>query len=407
VDAEDTRTVGRRLREIRYWRGMSLRAVAELAGLSESHLSRIERGQRSVDKRSTLEALAHALQVAPGELTGQPFRPADPLTAEASRTIAELQVVLTEPALGDSWTRRGRPWPELAAERHLLNTVLRPAADYASQGRVLPGLLADLHAARVHEPDHRAEVLHALMDCYHAAEELTKSLGVPGLPQLAAVHAQTVAEELDTPAWLGLAAWLRGMTVGTSSRETMLTVSQWAAAGLQSAAGSPDAAQMYGAVHLNAALASAALNRPDDTDAHLAEADEIARVVPADAPRFGQVYFGLDNVGIWRVSLAVELGVSGGKLAEIARDVDPFAVPSKARQAMFFGDLGRGLARERSTRDQAVVALRRAEEIAPQLVRNNFYIRETATDLLRRARRDVVGRELRGMAYRMGLQRVG
>jgi len=41
------------------------------------------------------------------------------------------------------------------------------------------------------------------------------------------------------------------------------------------------------------------------------------------------------------------------------------------------------------------------------LVRNNFYVRETVTDLLRRARRDVVGRELRGMAYRMGLQRVG
>lgn len=400
--AEEARAIGRRLREIRYWRRMSLRAVAELAGLSESHLSRIERGQRAVDKRSTLEGLAHVLRVAPIELTGQPFRPADPLTAEAHAAIAELQVVLAEPALGDAWAPRGRPWPQLAAELHALNTVLRPAADYASQGRVLPGLLSDLHAAMAHEPDHRAEVLHALMDSYHAAEELTKSLGVPGLPQLAAVHAQTVAEELDTPAWLGLAAWLRGMTVGTSSRETMLTVSQRAAADLQPAVGAPDAAQMYGAAHLNAALASAALNRPDDAYAHLAEADEIARAVPADSPGFGQVYFDPDNVGIWRVSLAVELGESG-RLAEIARDVDPFAVPSKARQAMFFGDLGRGLGRERSTRDQAVVALRRAEEIAPQLVRSNFYIRETVTDLLRRARSDAGGRELRGMAYRMGI----
>ena len=403
MDAEESRTIGRRLREVRYWRRMSLRAVAELAGLSESHLSRIERGQRIVDKRSTLEALAHALRVSPGELTGQPFRPTDPLTAEAHAAIAELQVALAEPALGDSWVPRGRPWPELTVELHVLNTVLRPAADYAGQGRMLPGLLSDLHAAMAHEPDHRAEVLQALMDCYHAAEELTKSLGVPGLPQLAAVHAQTVAEELDTPAWLGLAAWLRGMTVGTSSRETMLAVSQRAAADLQPATGSLDAAQMYGAVHLNAALASAALNRPGGVDDHLAEADEIARVIPANAPGFGQVYFGLDNIGIWRVSLAVELGESGGKLAEVGRNVDPFAVPSGARQAMYFGDLGRGLARERSTRRQAVVALRRAEEIAPQLVHSNFYVRETVTDLLRRARSDASGRELCGMAYRMGL----
>ncbi len=66
---DQARTIGRRLREVRYWRRKSLRAVAELAGLSESYLSRLERGERPVDRRSTLEALAAALEVAPGELT--------------------------------------------------------------------------------------------------------------------------------------------------------------------------------------------------------------------------------------------------------------------------------------------------------------------------------------------------
>lgn len=51
VDVEEVRTIGQRLREIRYWRGKSLRVVAELAGISESYLSRLERSERQVDRR--------------------------------------------------------------------------------------------------------------------------------------------------------------------------------------------------------------------------------------------------------------------------------------------------------------------------------------------------------------------
>lgn len=73
MDVGDARTIGQRLREIRHWRGKSLRVVAELAGISESYLSRLERGGRQVDRRSLLEALAAALRVAPSEITGQPY----------------------------------------------------------------------------------------------------------------------------------------------------------------------------------------------------------------------------------------------------------------------------------------------------------------------------------------------
>jgi transcriptional regulator with XRE-family HTH domain len=44
---------------------MSLKATAELAGITESYLSRIERNQRPVNSRSLLEAIAAALRVAP------------------------------------------------------------------------------------------------------------------------------------------------------------------------------------------------------------------------------------------------------------------------------------------------------------------------------------------------------
>ncbi|MBV8542516.1 MAG: hypothetical protein JO063_01320 [Pseudonocardiales bacterium] len=159
---------------------------------------------------------------------------------------------------------------------------------------------------------------------------------------------------------------------------------------------------MYGALHLNAALASAATCRADDAADHLDEAGTIATRVGVNGRGFGNLYFGPDNVGIWRVSIAVELG-DPGRARELARRVDPAQVPSTARQAMYWADLGRGMASERATRDQAVGALLRAEKIAPQRIRMNPFVRETVGDLMRRSRREAGGRELRGMAYRMGL----
>jgi transcriptional regulator with XRE-family HTH domain len=72
VDADDPLTIGRQVRRIRHARGKSLVAVAGLAGISKSHLSRIERGERPLDSRSEIAALANALEIAPSELTKLP-----------------------------------------------------------------------------------------------------------------------------------------------------------------------------------------------------------------------------------------------------------------------------------------------------------------------------------------------
>jgi hypothetical protein len=66
-------------------------------------------------------------------------------------------------------------------------------------------------------------------------------------------------------------------------------------------------------------------------------------------------------------------------------------------------DCGRALARVRARHDDAVLAFRRAESISPHHVHRSPLAREVLAELLTRARRDAVGRELRGMAYRAGL----
>ena len=98
MDVEDARTIGQRLREIRYWRGKSLRVVAELAGISESYLSRLERGERQVDRRSLLEALAAALEVAPGELSGAGELTSAEGMGEAYAAVVALRVAVADNA---------------------------------------------------------------------------------------------------------------------------------------------------------------------------------------------------------------------------------------------------------------------------------------------------------------------
>ena len=110
------------------------------------------------------------------------------------------------------------------------------------------------------------------------------------------------------------------------------------------------------------------------------------------------------NVHVWRVTVGVECGESGGAVLELSKGVDLDQLgPVPSRRASFLADGGRGLARESRTMPEAVRWLRQAEEAAPQRVRNSATVRETVAYLLNRAKASAGGRELRGMAARMGV----
>ncbi|MGH3613530.1 MAG: helix-turn-helix domain-containing protein [Pseudonocardia sp.] len=389
--------VGRRLREIRVWRGLSLRAAAELSGLSASYLSRIERGERPVERRSTLEALAAALRVAPSELTGSTIRATE--DPESGPAVAALRLTLADAEMGEPVEIDARPWPEVASALDAVNAI-RPRADYAALGERLPALILELHA---HLPgQNRRPALAGLVDCYSAAQALAKNLGVPDLAQVASRHVRDAAAALSGPEWAGLAAWSRAQAISSTARDRSFAV---AVRGAEEVAGDldrPEVADVYGSLHLTAALAAITLGRTDTAADHLAEAGEVA-ARPGVGTGFGNLWFSAGNVDIWRTMLAVEQG-KGGRAVEIARAVDPATLPSSpSRRAAWWIDIGRGLAMERGTRDEAVGAFLTAEQLAPQRFRGNVFAREVVTDLLARARRDAGDRELRGMAYRMGV----
>ncbi|MGH3623118.1 MAG: hypothetical protein ACRDQ5_15200 [Sciscionella sp.] len=70
-------------------------------------------------------------------------------------------------------------------------------------------------------------------------------------------------------------------------------------------------------------------------------------------------------------------------------------------------DLGRSMLFEAKTRDQGLAALLKVETLAPQQVRNDVFVHEAVADQLRRARSDAGARELRGLAWRMGVAPIG
>jgi len=121
----DDRTIGRRLKHIRQSRKKSLRTIAGLAGISAGHLSRIENGERALDRRSVVVALANALQVSPSELTSLPV-PA-PAT-ELDRSIHAVRRALMAVSAG----RPGGEVQPVEQLRHRLNDI--DATDYDHRG---------------------------------------------------------------------------------------------------------------------------------------------------------------------------------------------------------------------------------------------------------------------------------
>jgi transcriptional regulator with XRE-family HTH domain len=406
VDIDDAH-IGRRVREIRAWRDMSITATAGLAGISQSYLSMIELGQRPVTKRSVLEGLAHALKVSPAEFVGKPWE-RGPNTTEAQLHAGSIAVAAALDAyeLGVDHGEPMREWPEVAADVHRAADLTHVHADYVSQVELIPRLLGDLHSLYVHRPELRRDVLVGLILCYKSAIAITKRGGGNGLSLMAAVLAQRCAEELNSPRWRAITTWYRYVAAEWMNRPQQYRRAVRMAEELSPELDDPEVVQAYGMLHLSAAMAAAAQTDRDTAATHLDEAAEAANRLDTEVGTFAWLWFGRANVGIWRVSVGLELG-DGPKVAEIARNVDVRAIPSSERQASFYASVGRSLLPRKRTRDKGLALILQAESLSPQNIRTAVFVREAVAGQLRTARRDAGGRELRGLAYRMGIAPIG
>jgi len=383
---------------IRYWRrrrgGMSQRTLAGLAGVSQGFISQVETGVLSIDRRSTLVAVAKALQVTVADLLGQPGDPTDPNKAVAAISVPEIRVALAEVDAGVvAKPQRDR---ESVAAAIALNDAHRLVCDFASAAPMLPALLRDSAA---YGPALLSEVLHA-------TASLLRSLGYRDLAWRASDMALASAREAESVTLIGATQFMRLMCMPTEASTVIAAQARTTYEELQPLAGDPAARRGYGALHLSVALAEAQAGRTGQIDQHLEEARREAVTLGEPMKPGGlSMSFGPTNVGLWRMGSALELG-EYHKVIEIARTVNPEALPHANRQCAYWLDYGRALSHIPGREHQAIAALARAETKAPQYMKVLPTARNTVASMITRARRKAVADDLRKLADKMGLQAV-
>jgi transcriptional regulator with XRE-family HTH domain len=395
VGPDDARTIGARVRQIRGARGKSLRVVAGLAGMSKSHLSQIERGERALDSLSEILALADVLKVAPSEIVKLPVPAPGNSGTDAALNEVRLAVLAVT---------RDRPEGQRQSVDVLRARVAATVDAYCrcdrhgAVGAALPALIRDVHTSIAAGRD-VAELLElAVLLHSHAAIGWLRVVGASlDLRSQAAELARRAAQERDTPEALGLATW-GGMYVLVLAGAVDLAVAELNAVTVPTS--TPESMQVAGVLELCRSFLAVAGSRPGDAGPPLDMAAELAER-SSEANTYG-LGFGPQEVGQWRARSAVE-EFDHERAASISESLLPAMHPHRSRQADYWITYGRALARIRGRHDQAVIALHRAELILPHYVQRDPITRDVIAELLIRSKRDAVGRELRRMAYRAGL----
>ncbi|MBV9161151.1 MAG: helix-turn-helix transcriptional regulator [Pseudonocardiales bacterium] len=389
--------MGRRLREIRHAQGTSLRVVAGLAGISPAYLSQLEAGTRALDRHCVIVALADALGTSPPELTRLPVpAPGNGDTDSAIEAVRQALLVVGYQRPG------GQVVPGEALRDRIAGTVdAHYRCDRPGEvGAALSGLIRDLHSSIAAGRD-TAELLNlAVLLHTQVTVGWLRVLGAPvDLRLQAVVLAHQAAQELDTSTALGLAAW-GGLHVMITAGMFDLALADLDAVTVPT--DTPESTQLAGMLAMCRSLLAAVDSRPEDVAAPFEHAAELAeRTGEGNAYGMG---FGPTTVGLWRMYSCLDVG-DYAQAVRIGDGLHPEVHLPPLVQADYWITYGRALARVRSRRDDAVVALHRAEEISPSHLYRDLFATDVITELIARSREDSVGRELRGMVHRAGLLR--
>lgn len=398
--------IGQRVRAIRRRRGLGLDTAAGLAGISKSYLSMLERGQRRVDSRALLDRLADALGCSVLDLTGEPYLPAHRHSADALRAIPDVQLALADTTLVDVPDLPARPLDMLVT---LVGDAHRNYMDHARYdlaGKGLGRLLTDLHIhVATGSNSERERALRLLVEACVVAFGVTKNLGHPDLALMAALRGFDAAKVSGEPDLLAFAGQRRAQALqrvgafrraGTVLAETIAEAEPYS----DPSASDTSVAEGVGLAHLTASINAARAGERDRSHDHLTAAAELAQRT-GECNALGQ-HFGPANLGVWRVSIGVELGEGARVYDEVAGDIDVAALASADRVAMLRVDSARALAQEDGRRDaEAVRLVDAADRAAPARIRQDPITRELVTTLAHRAKRRTW--ELDSLRNRFGL----
>ncbi|MFI6588343.1 helix-turn-helix domain-containing protein [Embleya sp. NPDC050493] len=397
----DEPPIGERVRSHRLRQGRTQAAVAGLAGIAEDYLSQIERGHRTPTV-AVLRALARELGVPVSALLGE-RHPTAPDRIRAGLGAVEHALVGITPPAPPAET------PDLPGLRdrveHAWRTYQTSPTRFTDTATLLPPLITDTEQAlrtllAPGEQDHRREAHRIAADLYTLLRTWCKRTGRPDLSLLAADRARRSAHDADDPLRIAAADWNLGhVLLNDGEPEAAETVARHAAATLGPWREHRERAAMYGALHLVVAVALARRRMWWHAREVIRDHAHPAAGVSGEG-NIHHTVFGPSNVQLHRVSIEMESGEAATAL-RLARDVDPYALPSVERRATHLLELTR--CHEQRREDPAVLLhLRQAEETAPEDVHNSLLAQDMVRDLRRRARPSY-SREVAALAARMGI----
>lgn len=397
-------SVGERIAAYRRRRGLSQAALAGLVGRSESWLSQVERGVRSVDRLSVLLDLAKLLHVEVEALTGRPWRYAP----NGGSVLDGLDQVRTFFGRYDSLLDVEPDQPPALHDFRAQVVGTHQAYQAAKYQEVVAGLPALLSSAdavhRTAAGDSRRDALLEYVSAYTVTAKLLTKMGANDLALLAADRCATAAVDADSLSARGMAAYqvvcalLRIDRVEDGER---LAVGMAELVQRKAGPGKPMLLSVAGALWLASARAAARRTNRQEAGRRLDIADGLAQVLGEDG-NFAWTAFGPTNVALHRASVAAELG-DPGEVNRVSGDIDPDRLPVglSGRRSQIHLDLAWANVQRKRDAD-AVLHLLEAERIAPEAVRYNSRVGGLVREMLARQKKSKTS-ALHRLAVRSGV----
>jgi transcriptional regulator with XRE-family HTH domain len=396
--------IGARVAAVRKIRGWGGRELARRAQVSYSLLTKVESGAAPASP-AFIGAVARAMNVDVTRITGQPYEDPDSRTAALQATIDPFRRALLTYDLAPATGIRPRPVAELRDDVSTISLLSRQAR-YLQLGHLLPALLEELQAAIAEASDSDRPGLYALLaQVYGGGSALAHQLGYLDLRALTLDRIEWASRRSGDPLRVARTQWSRGASLlGAAAYDQGLVLMERTRASLGHDIGHMDEAtrSVYGSLHLRSAVLAARAGQRQQSDSHLAEARDIATLVPQTANHYG-MEFGPANVGLHEVSAAVEMadGTLAIARAERTEAHDHPTVLPPERIGHYRIELARGWLYH-GDRQRAMRLLRSARRVSPQQVRNHPMVRETVRAIAHAEPRP--NEDLRSFAAWLGIE---
>lgn len=384
---------------------MSQAVLAGLIGRSESWLSQVERGHRRADSYTVLSRMAEALHTDIEELAGAGNIDGETMHVYMPAAAIEQAMLRYDDAAAAIGGTVADAEP--GGTRHLMESALAArrgyqSARYDDTGRLLPALILRAEtSARAADGDEPA-ACEARAVVYDTAAALLHRVGEASLAWTAADRAMTAAAQSGRAERAAAAAWRLSYVITERQHPAeSLDLAMAAAEALERVLmAEPGPLSVYGALHLAAVHAAAALQDRATAEMLLAKTQAVAEQT-GDRNEFGTA-FGPCNLALHRMAAALQFG-DAGAAAETGESLDPDAMPEgcAGRRTQLRLDLARAYTMRKQDA-AAVNMLLEAERLSPQLVRYDRRTRDLLEVLLDREHRPSTP-DLRPLAQRAGV----